>query len=141
MTTRIKIAMNNLLPGLFLFTDIGFILYWLITGFHWIPESYLFKDYHNPILMDWNWSFLPLDLFVSFTGFYSLYLRKRKRVEWERIALISLVLTSASGLQAVAFWGFRSDFDLSWWIPNLYLLLYPIYFIYKLAFTSSLNRE
>lgn len=26
----------------------------------------------------------------------------------------------------------RSDFDLSWWLPNLYLLLYPIYFVQAL---------
>ncbi|MBM9576297.1 YvaD family protein [Leptospira sp. 201903070] len=133
--------MNNLLPGLFLFTDIGFILYWMITGFQWIPESYLFKDYHDPILLDWNWSFLPLDLLVSISGFYSLYLRKRGRSEWERMALISLVLTSISGLQAVAFWSFRRDFDPSWWIPNLYLLLYPIYFIYRLVFLPSRKAE
>ncbi|PJZ53973.1 DUF5360 family protein [Leptospira adleri] len=133
--------MNNLLPGLFLFTDIGFILYWTITGFGWIPESYLFKDYHDPILMDWNWSFLPLDLLVSFTGFYSLYLRKHKRSQWERVALISLVLTSCSGLQAVAFWSFHRDFDPSWWIPNLYLLLYPLYFIHRLSFVAQPIQE
>jgi len=34
---------------------------------HVIPESYLFKDYDNPILQAWNWSFLPLDLCISFT--------------------------------------------------------------------------
>ncbi|WP_232371663.1 DUF5360 family protein [Leptospira ainazelensis] len=78
-----------------------------------------------------------MDLFVSITGFYSLYLRKRKRPEWERMALISLVLSSSSGLQAIAFWSFRTDFDPSWWIPNLYLLLYPIYFVYRLLFVSS----
>ncbi len=29
----------------FLFTDIGFVLYWLITLMGLIPASYLFKDY------------------------------------------------------------------------------------------------
>ncbi len=37
-----------------------------------------------------------------------------------------------SGLQAIAFWVFIGDFDLMWWAFNLYLLLYPLYFIQKL---------
>jgi hypothetical protein len=40
--------------------------------------------------------------------------------------LVSLVLTTASGLMAIAFWTLRGDFSLAWWIPNLYLLLFPI---------------
>ena len=61
----------------FLITDIGFILYWLITLLHLIPPEYLFQDYTNPILTAWNWSFLPLDLFVSATGLTSLFLYRR----------------------------------------------------------------
>jgi hypothetical protein len=113
----------------FLVTDIGFILYWLITLLHLIPPEYLFQDYTNPILTAWNWSFLPLDLFVSATGLTSLLLYRRGDDRWKMIALISLVLTFASGLQAIAFWVLRGDFDPVWWIPNLYLMLYPPFFI------------
>ena len=60
-----------------LITDLGFILYWVITLTGVIPPTYLFKDYHNPMLSAWNWSFLPLDLFVSITGFWSLRLASR----------------------------------------------------------------
>ena len=116
----------------FLVTDIGFILYWLITLLHLIPAEYLFQDYTNPILTAWNWSFLPLDLLISLTGFTSLYLYRQKNPKWEMIALLSLALTSASGLQAIAFWAIRGDFDLTWWLPNLYLLLYPPFFIISL---------
>ncbi|MGI6187453.1 MAG: DUF5360 family protein, partial [Brevibacillus sp.] len=45
------------------------------------------------------------------------------------LALISLVLTSCSGLQAISFWLFKGDFDPVWWIPNLYLLIYPLFFL------------
>jgi len=38
-------------------------------------------------------------------------------------------LTLSSGLQAIAFWTIRHDFDWLWWAPNLYLLLYPFFFI------------
>lgn len=71
--------MNTLKP-FFLAVDLGFIAYWGITALHLIPGEYLFKDYDNPILMAWNWSFLPLDLFISATGLSSLYCFRR---DWE----------------------------------------------------------
>jgi hypothetical protein len=32
---------------------------------------------------------------------------------------VSLVLMTASGLMAIAFWTLRGDFSVAWWIPNL----------------------
>ncbi len=117
------------LKNFFILTDVGFILYWLITLLHLLPDSYLFKDYNNPILVAWNWSFLPLDLLISATGFFSLFLYTKGRKNWDRVALVSLILTFCSGLQAISFWTLRLDFDLNWWLPNLFLLLYPMFFI------------
>jgi len=119
----------NKLKYFFLLVDIGFIVYWLITLLGVIPNEYLFKDYENPILVAWNWSFLPLDLFISGTGLTSLWLWKQEDKNWKSLALISLILTFCSGLQALAFWTLRFDFDISWWIPNLFLLIYPLFFI------------
>ena len=104
--------LGRTLKPFFLVVDIGFILYWTVTLLHLIPEAYLFKDYGNPILAVWNWSFLPLDLLISATGLTSLYLMRRGDVGWRNVALIPLVLTSCSGLQALAFWTLRADFDL-----------------------------
>lgn len=112
----------------FLLTDVGFILYWLVTLSGLIPPEYLFKDYHNPILSAWNWSFLPLDLLISATGLWSLRLFARG-ANWESAALVSLVLTFCSGLMALAFWTLRRDFDIAWWLPNLYLMLYPLFYL------------
>jgi hypothetical protein len=123
--------MRSLKP-FFLVTDLGFILYWLITLLGLIPAAYLFKDYHNPLLVTWNWSFLPLDLLVSASGLGSLALERRGDPRWRGLALVSLVLTACSGLQALAFWSLRADFDLAWWVPNLYLLIYPFAFIPRL---------
>lgn len=109
--------------------DIGFIVYWLVTLLGVIPNEYLFNDYLNPILVAWNWSFLPLDLLISATGLWSLYLWRQNDSRWRPFALISLVLTSCSGLQAVAFWTIRGDFDVWWWLPNVILLFYPLFFI------------
>jgi hypothetical protein len=130
--------MKRLKP-FFLLTDIGFILYWLINWLHLIPNEYLFKDYQNPILVAWNFSFLPLDLLISFTGLTSLYLYSRGKKSWIKVALISLILTFCSGLQAIAFWTLRLDFDLNWWLPNLYLLMYPLFFLPSLLSNKILD--
>lgn len=116
----------------FLITDIGFILYWFITLLKLIPDEYLYQDYTNDLLVAWNWSFFSLDIFVSITGFLSLYLWKKQNNSWEKVALISLILTFCSGLQAISFWIIRKDFDITWWLPNLFLLIYPLFFIYKI---------
>jgi hypothetical protein len=114
------------LRAAFFVVDFGFVAYWLVTLTHVLPERWLFKDYHEPILHAWNWSFLPLDMAISLTGFTSLLLARRGDARWERFALVSLALTSASGMQALAFWALRHDVDALWWTPNLFLLLYPI---------------
>ncbi|MBA9008917.1 DUF5360 family protein [Clostridium saccharobutylicum] len=62
------------LKVLFLFTDIGFIIYWLITALHLIPINLAFKDYNNPILVDWNWSFFPFRYVYIFNRILSFVL-------------------------------------------------------------------
>ena len=117
------------LKYIFLFVDIGFILYWIITLLNIIPPEYLYSEYNNPIMVDWNWSFLPLDLFISITGLMSIYTFNRNREAWKKWALISLVLTFTSGLQAIVFWTIRLDFNFSWWLFNGFLLIYPLFYI------------
>lgn len=124
--------MKTLRP-FFLIVDIGFIFYWMITAAQVIPGEFLFPDYNDPLLVTWNWSFLPLDLFISATGLASIYLHKRRSPVWRSLALVSLVLTFTSGLQAVAFWAIQGWFDLSWWLPNLFLLVYPLFFIPRMV--------
>ncbi|WP_161487952.1 DUF5360 family protein [Paenibacillus glacialis] len=34
-----------------------------------------------------------------------------------------------SGLQVIAFWSCNKDFDITWWVFNLYLMIYPLFFI------------
>jgi hypothetical protein len=116
----------------FMITDLGFILYWVITFLHIIPEAYLFKDYNDSVLVAWNWSFFPLDMCISFSGLSSIILFSKNNPLWSRLALISLTLTFCSGLQAVSFWILRNDFDIMWWMFNLYLLIYPLFFLKKI---------
>ncbi|QMV43067.1 DUF5360 family protein [Cohnella cholangitidis] len=125
--------MNKTLKTLMWVTDIGFVLYWSITWLGLIPKEYLYQDYANELLVAWNLSFVPLDLFISATGAASLILHKRQHPAWLPLCILSLSLTFCSGLQAIAFWGIRLDFDPTWWIPNLYLLIYPLFFLPALA--------
>ncbi|TCO62243.1 DUF5360 family protein [Actinocrispum wychmicini] len=101
-------------------TDIGFLIYWTVVIAGIIPPSLAYQDYLNPILTDWNKSFLLLDVLASLTGLIGV--RTRRRV----LVVVSLVLTSTAGLQAVSFWLLRGDFTLMWWLPNLWLLLFPL---------------
>ena len=119
----------KILKPFFLVTDIGFIVYWIIIYFQIIPDSWAFKDYTNPIMINWNWSFFPLDILISITGLSSLYLYQRSNPLWRPWSLISLVLTFCSGLQAIAFWAYAGDFDIYWWGFNLYLMIYPLFFL------------
>ena len=113
----------------FLATDLGFLIYWLITLLHIIPRELAFKNYSNPIISSWNWSFFPPDMCVSFTGITAIILFSREKSLWQKFALLSLTLTFCSGLQAISFWFLRNDFDLMWWTFNLYLMIYPLFFV------------
>lgn len=126
----------NALKPIFLVVDLGFVAYWIATALHAIPHELAFKDYANPILSAWNWSFLPLDLAISATGLSSVWLARRNDARWRTTALLSLALTFCSGLMAIAFWAIRGDVDLAWWIPNGFLLIYPLFFLPKFLAAS-----
>lgn len=124
--------MGRTLKGLMLFTDVGFVVYWVITFLGILPKEYLYKDYTNELAVAWNMSFIPLDLIISATGLISIYFYNRRSEHWAALCIVSLSLTFCSGLQAIAFWVIRLDFDVMWWTPNLFLLLYPLFFLPKL---------
>jgi len=122
---------------LMLFTDIGMLLYWAVTAAMAlklvdVPGEWLFKDYHDPRVMAWNWSFFPLDILLSVTGLAALRMEATDHASWRVMAAISLTLTFCAGLMAIAYWLIVQDFDPSWWIPNLFLMLWPIPFLYAL---------
>jgi Family of unknown function (DUF5360) len=125
--------MSAPLRALFLLTDWGFIVYWTVTALaaaHVIalPAEWLFRDYANPSVVAWNWSFLPLDLAASISGLMAVR-AARQGAAFRGFAMVSLVLTSCAGLMAVAYWTVARDFDPSWWAPNLFLLVWPWFFL------------
>jgi hypothetical protein len=121
--------------------DVGFILYWLITLANVLPAEWLYAHHDDPVMVAWNWSFMPLDLLISATGLGAVLAAKRGDARWSLLAMLSLAATSASGLNAIAFWGLRGDFDLGWWAPNLVLLAGPWPFVWGLWRAHGLRSE
>ncbi|HEX6357243.1 DUF5360 family protein [Actinophytocola sp.] len=105
---------------LMLATDLGLLAYWVVTATGLIPP------YPEQVLVDWNWSFLTLDLLAAGTGLVALHLARRGHPEARSAVLISLALTHAAGLVALSFWVLRGEYDLAWWLPNLWLAGFPI---------------
>ncbi len=121
-----------------LITDISFILYWsvslmILLGWDVVPGSWLFKDYENPIIYAWNWSFFPLDMVLSICGLLAIRRHSRGDASWRGLAIFSLALTFCAGFMAISFWAIRLDFDPSWWIANLFLTIWPLYFLPRLV--------
>jgi hypothetical protein len=115
-----------------LITDLGFILYWATAGLNLIPPDLLYKDHDDPILIAWNWSFAPVDLAASALGLTSLALAGNGSASWRLLSTLSVALTFCAGLMAVTFWAIRGDFDLVWWLPNLYLVVWPWFAVAQL---------
>jgi len=124
--------MPKLLKALFFITDVGFLAYWGVTALAAakivsIPAAWLFREYADPNIVAWNWSFMPLDVLASVTGLFSVWLAGKGR-NWKQMALISMTLTFCAGFMAVSFWAFQGSFEASWWAANIFLVAWPIMF-------------
>lgn len=107
--------------------------------FRLLPPEAMFDGYFKPEVQAWNWSFLPLDLLASLTGIAGNTL---KRVNQKVLLTMSLVLTSVAGGMAIGYWAFLGDFELSWWLPNLILLLFPLVPLVRFSrVAQSANRK
>ena len=123
---------------IFFIVDIAFIIYWAITYLYLLPPEFLYNDYTNSILVDWNWSFFPIDMLISISGLLTIWLYRNNSNRWVFFALASLFLTLSSGLMAISFWVYHNDFDMGWWLPNMFLLFYPIFYLNKFYKISTL---
>jgi hypothetical protein len=135
-------SLSRVLRWNLLITDIGFLVYWFVTARGVFPSAWLFKDYQNPILVSWNWSFAPIDLLASFLGLVALAMAKQEVYTWRYYALISVTLTFCAGFMALTFWSLQLDFDLWWGLPNLYLAGWPLFLGRQLIYIESpLSQE
>jgi uncharacterized protein DUF5360 len=129
--------MKSMKPFL-LVTDVSFIAYWSVSfvvllGYKLVPQDWLFKDYHDPIIFAWNWSFFPLDMVLSICGLMAVRRHKQGDPTWRALASFSLALTFCAGFMAISFWAVRLDFDPGWWAANLFLMIWPLFFLLRLA--------
>ena len=108
--------------------DFGFIFYWLLIALNLIPHEWVFQNYDDPNVRAWTWSFLPLDIAASITGFIGI-----KGKGNLALLVISSTLTMVAGGMALAFWGIQSFFNLGWWLPNLFLFVAGLIFLVRLV--------
>ncbi|MFM7211221.1 MAG: DUF5360 family protein [Actinomycetota bacterium] len=114
--------------------DLGFLAYWTVILLDVIPPEAMFAGYELPEVRAWNWSFLPLDLMASLTGILG---QTVKRLDSKVMITISLVLTSCAGGMAIAYWAVLGDFQIAWWLPNAFLLLFPLVPLVRFAWRGS----
>lgn len=115
-------------------TDIAFLVYWTAAGLAQaalinIPSAWMYAGYDEPRVVAWNWSFLPIDVAFSVTGLLAVAAARRGDMMWRPLALVSLILTVVAGLMAVSYWTLFGEFDPSWFLPNLALVVWPMFFL------------
>ena len=108
--------------------DFGFIFYWLLIALNLIPHEWVFQNYDDPNVRAWNWSFLPLDIAASITGFIGI-----KGKGNLALLVMSSTLTMVAGGMALEFWGIQGFFNLGWWLPNLFLFVAGLIFLVRLV--------
>lgn len=93
--------------------DLSLAAYWLAIATGLLPDEWRFRDYSNPVVQAWNWSFLPLDLLAVATGFVGVYLTSAEHPAGRLVLTAGLTLTFCAGFMAIAFWSFYGDVDLA----------------------------
>jgi hypothetical protein len=117
---------SRTLRAFLLIVDVGFIVYWLVSALHLLPAAWLYAHHDDDVMVSWNWSFMPIDLLASAAGLSSMWVARRHDARWRLLAAVSLGATCGSGLNAIAFWALRREFEVGWWLPNLALMLLPL---------------
>ncbi len=130
----------------FAITDGLFLVYWSVSGLaqarllH-IPAAWMYSGFDQPRVIAWNWSFLPLDLAFSLLGLSAVAAAKRGSPLWRPLALLSLAFTLAAGGMAVAYWTLTGEFDPTWFLPNLALVVWPLCFLPGLIRQAAASSE
>ena len=126
MTLPLKIAITVI--------DVLFIAYWTLAaliefGLVQVPRELMYADYDQARVIAWNWSFLPIDLVFSVVGLAAVTAARLGNAIWRPLAIISLTLTIAAGGMAISYWSILGEFDPSWFLPNLALVVWPLWFL------------
>ena len=89
---RARIILNTLLTA----TELGMLLYWVLAvvmalGLVNVPEDWMYSKHDDPLVVAWNWSFLPIDVLFAATGLVARYAGRAPA----RLADVSLTLMFA----------------------------------------------
>jgi len=138
--------MSRRLAGLIMVTDVLFLTYWFfsvlhIVGLFELPASMMYGDFEHARVFAWNWSFFPIDVLFSITGLLAVQMSSRGDARWRPIAIISLTLTFVAGFMAIGYWTILGEFDPGWYLPNLALVIWPLFFIRGLLSTTSGSKK
>lgn len=142
-----QLSMPSMLIWTFRIIDWSMIGYWTAISLGalaviTLPETLMYDGYGTPIIDAWNWSFAPLDILFAILGLAAVRLAQRGDQRWPILAISSLSLTFCAGLMAVAFWALRGEFNLSWWIPNLLLMVFALLWLIKIfRLQSKVEKE
>jgi hypothetical protein len=105
-------------------TEVGMLAYWALAasmaaGLVNVPKSWMYSNYEDPVIVAWNWSFLPVDLLFAALGLTGRFFKKAPR----QLQDVSLTLMFCAGIMALSFWAIRGEFEPFWWSVNLWLVL------------------
>ena len=133
--------MKSNLKFLLVLTDWAFIIYWTLAALIVmqvvnIPLEYMYADYSNPRVIAWNWSFFPLDILFSVIELLAISRASRNDPSWRPLALTSLVLTMTACGMAITYWVLLLEFNPSWFLANLTLVVWPLFFLRDLMMTN-----
>ena len=112
------------------------IVYWSVITLNALalvalPKSFMYDGYGTPVIDAWNWSFAPLDILFAILGLLAIRAARKGDDRWKILAVSSLSLTFCAGLMAIGFWAIQGEYNLSWWVPNLLLMILPAFWLYK----------
>lgn len=119
-------------------TEAGMLLYWLFASLAAlsvisIPPELMYSDYENPLVVSWNWSFLPIDIAFAGLGLMQRFFMVPGRSR-DLTAACGLTLMFCAGVMAISYWVLQGFYDPFWWGLNLWLMALSIF-----AFRSLLR--
>ena len=109
------------------FTEIGMLAYWLLAGalvlqLVSVDPSLMYSDYQNPLVVAWNWSFLPIDVAFAVIGLTARFGSATGVLRF-KLQTVAAVLMLCAGLMAISYWTITGEFSLTWWAMNIWLII------------------
>lgn len=118
------------MKALLTLTEVGMLAYWVFAGVvtaGWImvaPEM-MYPDHTNPLIVNWNWSFLPIDVLFAMAGLTARF-APLQTAHATLLQIVSLTLMFCAGLMAISFWALQCWFDVTWWGINAWLVILSV---------------